>query len=35
MSEAPKTKEEALALLVSIGMVTEDGELTERYGGHP
>ena len=31
--ELPKTKADALALLVSMGMLTEAGELPEQYGG--
>jgi len=33
--DVPKTKAEALAQLVRMGMLTEDGKLTEQYGGEP
>lgn len=33
--EGPKTRAEALARLVAMGMLTEEGNLTEQYGGAP
>lgn len=33
--ELPKTKAEALAVLVGMGIATKDGQLTPEYGGPP
>lgn len=34
LNEKPKTKEEALRMLMSMGMITKNGKLTKRYSNN-